>query len=219
MKLNFSSSPKNDKEQSLLNSYSFYSNFSNNLSENDPATEGDYKEYRNTSKHYLGIFRDHINNEDHPINMISKYFINVFTDFIEEKMILIEKNSNNHEFSQFSEFKCEEITKQLQKFIVKLQFAVRLFYCKTNNYQYFVNEKDEFITIVTNLLLSDITLYKYIYSLYEITILEKLEKLRLKMIELKKVNPQDLGIHDKFSLNQLTVNYQKKMIIDLKNKE
>ena len=192
---------------------------SNNLSENDLTNVKEYKDNRILAKQYLKIFNEHINNEDHPVNIISKYFINVFTDFIEEKMILIEKNYNNPEFAQFAELKRDEITQSLQKFIIKLQNSLRLFYCKTDNYKFFIDEKDEFVKIVSDLLFSDSALYKYIFSFYEITILDKIEKLRIKMNELKYITPQELGIPDKFSLNESTLEFQKKLIIDHKKRE
>ena len=96
---------------------------------------------------------------------------------------------------------------------------MRLFYCKTDNYKFFIDEKDEFVKIVTDLLFSDSALYKYIFSFYEITILDKIEKLRIKMNELKYITPQELGIPDKFSLNESTLEFQKKLIIDHKKRE
>ncbi len=210
---------KTEKEKIFSKNNSFYSNSSNYfLDKNNEGVQG-YKEFRATAKSYIKLIKEHIHNEDHPINIVSKYFINCFTDYMEENMIKICKSKNNPENLKNMYVNSDEIVHSLQKFVVNLQNSLRLFYCKTNNHPNFIEEKDEFINLITSLLFSEDALYKYIYTLFEITLFDKMDDLMKKMIMLNDITPQELGISNKFSLNEGTVCYQKKMIAESLKKE
>jgi hypothetical protein len=63
---------------------SFVSINTDSMSINDPTHE--YKEYRNKVKAYINIFREHVIDPDHPINIVAKYFIKFFSKYIQEKI-------------------------------------------------------------------------------------------------------------------------------------
>ena len=191
---------------------SFVSLNTDSLSMNDPTHE--YKEYRSKVKAYINIFKEHVFDHDHPINIVAKYFVKTFSIFIIEKMkdLYTMRNTSDPEFNRSATIICGEITKALQKFILKLQTALRLMYSKTINYQCFIEEKDEFINLVSNLLFRDGKLYDEIYELYKLTLYDQIKILENKFVKLKSVKPEDLGIHEKFCLNGKTLTFQKELL-------
>ncbi len=188
------------------------------LSFSDPTHE--YKEYRNKVKAYINIFKEHVFDLDHPIHMVAKLFIKIFSIFLQGKIkeLYSLKNLNDPEFNKTASITLKEATKAMQKFILKLQTALRLMYSKTINYQCFIEEKDEFINLVTNLLFRDGKIYNDFYELFKICLYDQVKVLEGKFTELKKLKPEELGIHDKFCLNCLTLNFQKKLLEVNRNK-
>ncbi len=122
------------------------------------------------------------------------------------------RNSNNPDFNKSATIISNEITKSLQKFILKLQTSLRLMYSKTINYQCFIEEKDEFINLITNLLFRDGKLYNDVYELFKISLYDQMKVLENKFLDLRKLKPEELGIHEKFCLNGVTLNFQKKLL-------
>ena len=82
---------RNDKEKDyserLNESYCSFN--TDSLSINDPTHE--YKEYRQKIKSYIIIFKDHIFNTNHPINIIVKYFAKIFAEFINQRIKELKK--------------------------------------------------------------------------------------------------------------------------------
>lgn len=188
------------------------------LSLNDPTHE--YKEYRNKVRAYINIFKDHVFDYDHPIHIVAKYFIKIFSSFLKSKIKELNslKNTNDPEFNKSATIICDTCVKAFQKFILKLQTALRLMYSKTINYQCFIEEKDEFINLITNLLFRDGKIYNNFFELFKICLIDQIKVLEGKFNELRKTTPQDLGISEKFCLNKITLNFQKKLLEDSKNK-
>jgi hypothetical protein len=188
------------------------------LSLNDPTHE--YKEYRNKVKAYINIFKDHVFDCDHPIHIVAKYFIKIFSNFLQSKIkeLYALKNMNDPEFNKSATIICDTCVKAMQKFILKLQTALRLMYSKTINYQCFIEEKDEFINLITNLLFRDGKIYNDFFELFKICLYDQIKVLEVKFNELRKIKPQDLGIQEKFCLNTLTLSFQKKLLEESKNK-
>ena len=197
---------------------SFVSINTESMSINDPTHE--YKEYRNKVKAYINIFKEHVFDPDHPINVVSKYFIKIFSKYIQDKLKELHtmRNDKDPEYNKNCLIICGEITKALQKFILKLQSALRLMYSKTINYQCFIEEKDEFINLVTNLIFRDGKLYDDVYELFKLCLNDQIKILDNKFLELKSLKPETLGIHEKFCLNNCTLNFQKQLLENNKNK-
>jgi hypothetical protein len=198
-------------------SSSFVSLNSDELTLNDNAYE--YKEFRCRVRVYINIFKDHVFDKDHPMNMISVHFVKLFTKYVEDniKELYVLKNSNSPDFYERSYNVTEEIVKALRKFIIKLQTALRLMYSKTINYQCFIEEKDEFINLVTNLIMKQGRLYDKLYELFEINLYNNIQALNEKISTMKNVKPEDLGINEIFCLNDVTLKYQKKLMEEKKD--
>lgn len=215
------SSEYQDEEEQTIQSISdklngsFCSINTNTLSINDPTHE--YKEFRSKVKAYMDIFKEHVFDCDHPINIVACFFKNKFSIYIAEKIkeLYSFRNSGDiPEFNKICNIKTNEIIKELQKFILKLQTCLRLMYSRTINYQYFIEEKDEVINLITNLVFKDGIIYAKLYELFELTLFDEIKVFENKLNELKGVKPQDLGIDIKFCLSDDTLTMQKKMAIE-----
>jgi len=184
----------------------------------DPTHE--YREYRQKVKKYISLFKFHIFDLDHPVNIINRYFVKVFCSYLKNKIHwLISQNFEESELmKQAGEFECE-ITHSLQKYIVKLQSCIRLMYAKCMNYQCFLEERDDFINLVTSLVFNEETLYKTIFQLYELTLISQKKILEGKLKDFCNVQPEDLGIKDNFCLNEKTFDLQQKLFMDKQKKE
>jgi len=171
-------------------------------------------------KKYINLFKSHIFDKEHPINIINKYFIKEFSYYVKEKIKTI--TADNHKESEIIMQALElesEVTNSLQKYIVKLQSSIRLMYARCMNYQCFLEERDDFINLMTNLVFSEEILYRTIYQLFELTLLDQRKLFEGKLKEFSNILPEDLGIQDKFCLNEKTFELQKKMLKEKKEKE
>jgi hypothetical protein len=182
------------------------------LSSNDPIHE--YKDNRKNLLSYIHIFKEHVLDPDHPINVCSKYFILVFCDYLNLKIQEIRylKNMDNEDSHKICNLITENLIKDIQKFIIKLQTSLRLMYSQTISYSSFMEEKDEMINLIVNLIFREDSLYDLLYNLFEISISQEVEIFKHKISEMKKIKPQDLGIPNKFCLNEVTVKYQKQLV-------
>src|SRR5690606_408338 len=117
-----------------------------------------------------------------------------FSAHLMEKMKELHRlrNTNASEFTRTATITTNELTKALQKFILKLQTALRLMYSKTINYQCFIEEKDEFINLITNLIFRDGKLYHEFYELFKVSMFDQIKVLETKFSELKNLKPEDL---------------------------
>lgn len=191
---------------------SFCSINTDTLSASDPTHE--YKEFRNKVKAYMEIFKEHVFDADHPINIVARHFKIKFSAYLAEKIKELHSLRNSEdipEFNKICNIKTNTVTKELQKFIIKLQTCLRLMYSRTINYQYFIEEKDEVINLITNLVFKDGIIYAKLYELYEISLFDEIKVFENKLNELKGIKPQDLGINRKFCLNDDTLILQKNM--------
>jgi hypothetical protein len=218
---NFSIGSNSENSSPIRTSYpitdkfngSFCSVNTADLSANDPARE--YKDYRNQVKNYINIFKDHIYDKEHPINIVNKYFVKLFSEYLKEQIEEIKQNKkqkSDEEYNSSLTILIDEMIKCLQKFIIKLQTALRLMYAKTLNYQCFIEEKDEFINLVTSLVFKEGRIYEILYDLVKISLKEQIKILEDKLLDMKHIKPEDLGIHDKFCLNSKTYLFQKEML-------
>lgn len=191
---------------------SFCSINTDTLSASDPTHE--YKEFRNKVKAYMDIFKEHVFDADHPINIVAKHFKVKFSCYLGEKIKELHSLRNCEDIPDFNKIcniKTNLVTKELQKFIIKLQTCLRLMYSRTINYQYFIEEKDEVINLITNLIFKDGIIYAKLYELYEISLFDEIKVFENKLNQLKGIKPQDLGINRKFCLNDDTLILQKNM--------
>ena len=84
---------------------------------------------------------------------ICKYFSNYIKDEIKKIENNIQQTPSQSEL-YLKEFKDleENITLQLQDFIINMQCTLKFYYCNVMDYNVFANEKDELINLITNLI-------------------------------------------------------------------
>ncbi len=170
----------------------------------DPAHE--YKEYRQKVKKYISLFRMHIFDIEHPINIINKSFTKEFSSYLKDKIHdIISQNLQENEVMQKASELEREVSNSIQKYIIKLQSSIRLMYARCMNYQCFLEERDDFINLVTSLVFNEDNLYKTIFQLFELTLISQKKIFEEKLRDFSNVTPEDLGIHDKFCLNERTL--------------
>jgi hypothetical protein len=176
-------------------------NYSQSINSDDPAFE--YALIRNRVKEIIKIFKTHIKNKDHPINIVICIFEKFFSKFLNDKKKKM-TNSNYIGIENFNKYIIEEI----HKFILKTQSALKLMYAQVFNLQCLSEEKDETINLITNCLFETGNLYDEIYNLYQIELAKNIEDYSKKIKVLENINPQNLNIPDKFCLNNLTEEYK-----------
>jgi hypothetical protein len=191
---------------------SFVSLNTDTASEDDPTHE--YKEFRKRVRVYMNIFSEHVYDNDHPFKQIARQFAKCFSHYVQDniKELYQLKNTGSEQFMPTYNSMTEEVIYNLQKFIIKLQTALRLMYGRTVNYHCFIEEKDEFINLITGLIIREGRLYENLFELVQIGLYDQVKVLESKFNEFKDIRPEDLGIQDKFCLNERTVAFQKKLL-------
>ena len=79
-------------------------------SHNIDLAELKYKEFRNKVYKYIIKFKQHILNEDHPINIMVQIFAKIWVEYANTKIILIKQNYNN-----YNEKNIKRINKQVNE--------------------------------------------------------------------------------------------------------
>ena len=191
---------------------SFGESFNQFESEDDAGFK--YKEFRNKVKRYIMTFKEHILNKDHPINMVAQIFESVWVDFANSKIELMTKNypETNDENRKDIEKDIAELTYQFQRFVIKLQICLKLFYSRTINYSFFNEEKDELINLITTLIFRTGRIYEVMFSLYEFSLRNEIGDMKKKYEKLKKITPEDLGVAKQFCLNKETLDLQEQIL-------
>ena len=185
------------------------------LIENDPTMK--YKLEKDKIKKYIIIFKNHLCHKDHPINIILNKFASVFKPIIIQKC---EDLKNSAIIGNYDDGK--NIIYQLQEFMKILQVAIKLFYSKCISYDIFQDEKDEFINLISFLVFNTGDIYKNIYALLQIMNSNKIVLFTNKINQFGELDPEEMGVKEKFCLNEKTKDYMdkyKKNQINIINKK
>ena len=105
-----------------------------------------------------------------------------------------------------------ELTYQFQKFMIKLQICLKLFYSRTINYSFFTEEKDELINLTTTLVFRTGNIYDTMFSIYAYSLTQEISEMSNKYQKLKLIKPEDLGISPQFCLNCETLDFQEQIL-------
>ena len=189
-----------------------------NISINDATdTDSKYKTFRNKVKKYIDIFKEHIVYKDHPINKVIQIFEKTWVKYIEKQIMRIKNNLNSDEEKANMNLLIDNLTRDLQNFIIKVQICLKLFYCRAINYSCFTNEKDELMNLITTLFFKTGKIYKITFELLKIKLKDEIEDMQKKYQDLYNITPEQLGILKQFCLNEVTLNYQENILeIELK---
>ncbi len=192
---------------------SFGESFNQFESEDDAGYK--YKEFRTKVKRYIMNFKEHILNKDHPINIVAQIFESVWVDYAKNKLDLMKKNypEPTDENKKNIEKDVAELTYQFQKFVIKLQICLKLFYSRTINYSFFNEEKDELINLTTTLIFRTGEIYNIMFALYEFSLRREIADMTMKYQKLKKITPEDLGVAKQFCLDKETLEMQEQILL------
>ena len=173
--------------------------------EEDPNYEYQYN--KSKIKEYIEIFREHISLKEHPINIIITAFIKEYIPFINDAIDFYNNNNNLNKIG--CQEKADDIIYRLQDFIVIMQNVIKLFYSRSISYSFFKDEKDEFLNLVCFFIFNSDKIYTKFFRLFELMNMDKASLLQDKFDLLGDLQPQDMGIKDKFCLNEKTNNFIK----------
>ena len=204
---------KNLIKSNLMGSFaSLKSDSTNSLLMKDPNYE--YQINKTKIKEYIEIFKDHISRKEHPINLIIYNFVKEFLPFLNE--VIEFYNNNNLQNEKACKDKALDIITQLQEFMVIIQVTIKLFYSRCISYKYFKDEKDEFLNLVSYIIFNDEKIYKQFFELLQYMNTNKITILENKFNDFGDLNPEDIGVKDKFCLNEITKKFMEKYKIDKK---
>ena len=195
---------------------SFTGNAQSNIEEADIATLK-YNEYRNKVKKYIFKFKQHILNRGHPINRVVQIFEKIWVDYAQKKTNLMKQNYNDFDDKtniQNINKQVNELTFQLQRFVVHLQIGLKLFYSRTINYSCFNEEKDELINLITTLVFRTGEIYNTIFELYKLSLMPEINNMTNCLLTLIKIQPEELGIFKQFCLNKQSLDYQEEILLN-----
>ena len=194
-----------------------FSNSSSKGEEIDDLVTLKYKEFRKKVKRYILKFKEHILNKDHPINIVVQIFEKIWVEYVSSKIYSIKqkyKDYNNKDFIKKINIIVNEMTEQLQRFVVHLQICLKLFYARTINFSCFNEEKDELINLITTLVFRTGKISDTIFELYKLSLTPEIKNMKENFNKLIKVTPEELGISKQFCLNLETLDYQEKILMD-----
>jgi hypothetical protein len=185
-----------------------------NQFENESDAGFKYKEQRNKVKGYIFNFKEHILNKDHPINIVAQLFESVWVDFAKSRLDFMRNNYGepNEENKKEIEKEVGELTYQFQKFMIKLQVCLKLFYSRTIDYTFFNEEKDELINLTTFLVFRTGHIYDTMFSIYAYSLTPEISEMTKKYQKLRLITPEDLGILRQFCLNKETLDLQEEIL-------
>ena len=157
---------------------------------------------------YIQLIKQHLDDGRHPINVIINKFIIYFTPYLEGAKEFCEKTKEN-------KIECmkkgKEVIKEIQYFIETMQVVVKLFYSKSINYEYFVEEKDEIINLISYILFNKKSIYTLLYKIFYYMNYENISKISSQFRKIGELTPTDLGIAPKFCLDKTTDELMKQL--------
>ena len=179
----------------------------------DPNKE--YNFNKKKIKQYMDVFRQHLCIKEHPINFVITKFIEQFIPKIDEA---IDNYKINYKINNVNcEDKAKDIIDQMKEFMVLIQVTIKLFYARSISYNYFKDEKDEFLNLVSFIIFNNNVIYNKFFQLFDLMNKEKQEILEQKYELLGDLKPEDVGIKPVFCLNQVTKDLMEKLTEEKNN--
>ena len=167
----------------------------------DEKNQNKYYSYQ-VRKH-IDLIRRQLDNPKHPIYIIIKKFSEIYFNYLNK---CYDKVKNNEDINKKTK---DSVIKDIQDFIDIIAIALKLFYMKSINYDYFEHEKDEFINLVCQILFNQKNFEKELFKFFELSNKEKQSQFKQKKKVLGDITPKDVGISIKFRLDKETENFKK----------
>ena len=176
----------------------------------DITEENQNKYYSYQIRKHINLIRDQLERKGHPFNSIIKKFSEIYESYI---------NKCYNKINKDDEKKIEEtklvIIKDIQNFIDMIAVALKLFYMKSINYDYFEYEKDEFINLICFILFKEKSFESSLFKFFELSNKKKQEQLDNKKEKFKDITPREVGISLKFRLDEDTEKFKNSNAADM----
>ena len=173
------------------------------LSENILDEKNQNKYYSYQVRKHIDLIRRQLDNPKHPIYIIIKKFSEIYFNYLNK---CYDKVKNNEDINKKTK---DSVIKDIQDFIDIIAIALKLFYMKSINYDYFEHEKDEFINLVCQILFNQKNFEEELFKFFELSNKEKQSQFKQKKKVLGVITPKDVGISIKFRLDKETENFKK----------
>ena len=172
-------------------------------------------------KQFIKVLKRHLNLKEHPINIVISIYCKYFSLYLGDKLKTFTdmKNGKETNLAQIIKSCSDEVTEDLKRFIIKIQTTTKLFYCKAINLEFFIEEKDELINLITSMIFVKNDIYKNIYSLFEMQFQDEVIDFKYKLNLVKDTKPKDLNIPNKFSLDDNTLKEISKLKEEIKKED
>ena len=152
-------------------------------------------------KKFIKLLKKHLNMKDHPINIIISIYCKHFSLVLQNE---VENFANNNSDIEKKNKNFSDIIEDLKRFIMKIQTTTKLFYSKSINLDFFIEEKDELVNLITSIIFLKENIYENIYSLFELQFKNEVNDFKYKLYLIKDTKPIDLNIPHKLSLDENT---------------
>ena len=162
---------------------------------------------KETRKEYCKVFKEQIYKEDHPIYIIITKFNLFFVEEIDNKIEEIKNEENENIIKK----NCEDFITQIQDFILEVHIIFKLFYSRTISLSSFSEEKDELINLIIGVFFNIGNFYEKMKKLLFYLNKNKINLYKEKIELFSDIRPNDLGINEKFCLNDITREYQENL--------
>ena len=103
----------------------------------------------------------------HPIYIIIKKFSKFYSGEIKKKYDSIKENKKSLDIASEIESIKNKVINDIQTFIEIISVALKLFYAKTINYEFFISEGDEFFNLISYFLFNQKDFYDNLFNLFE----------------------------------------------------
>ena len=172
-------------------------------------------------REHIAIIRKQIEDIKHPINIIITKFAEIYTEKINKEYKTLKEENIPKEIIRIK----ENVINDIQTFIEIISVALKLFYAKTINYEFFISERDEFINLICFILFNQEKLYNSIFKLFELSNEQKYKNLQNQIKNIGIIEPKDAGISTRFYLDDnnkeieiISKNIKKRGIVNLLEK-
>ena len=172
-------------------------------------------------REHIAIIRKQIEDIKHPINIIITKFAEIYTEKLNKEYKTLKEENIPKEIIRIK----ENVINDIQTFIEIISVALKLFYAKTINYEFFISERDEFINLICFILFNQEKLYNSIFKLFELSNEQKYKNLQNQIKNIGIIEPKDAGISTRFCLDDnnkeieiISKNIKKRGIVNLLEK-
>ena len=202
--------------QSQINEEKNYSSKSLNLNDLTSSqylseiSKNEYEKNKLKLKEYITIFKTSLKNNDHPISICIKLFVEIFSREIQLYTDEIEEIKNLEEKINRAQEVTEAICQQLVFYLFKIQKCFGYMYSPVFSFKYYQQEKEEFTKMFSSLFFQHKKLYDLMLNLLT---LEKEKEIydfckHILILNESGIKPKNFGINPKFCLDNDTVQFQ-----------